>query len=97
MALWSAIPILGSLLDKILPDRAKNNEAQNRINEAELSGAPSSILRLWRSFLGWVLALTFAFEVVGRSVITTYWPGALLPPPMLEPVTKMLFSMLGWG
>ena len=33
--------------------------AQIRLNERETENAPSSVLRLWRSFLGWVLALLF--------------------------------------
>lgn len=97
MAIWSAIPILGGLLDKVLPDRGKANEAQSRINEAEVGGAPASILRLWRSFLGWVLALAFAWEVIMRPVIVTYWPDALLPPSVLGEVSKLLLGMLGLG
>lgn len=97
MAFWSAIPILGGLLDKVLPDRAKANEAQSRINEAEVSGAPASILRLWRGFLGWVLSLVFAWEVVVRPAILTYWPDTVLPPSGLVEVSKLLLGMLGFG
>lgn len=97
MAFWSAIPILGGLLDKVLPDRAKANEAQSRINEAEVSGAPASRLRLWRGFLGWVLALVFAWEVVGRGIVATYWPDITLPPSVLKEITTVLMGMLGLG
>lgn len=51
--------LLGKLFDKALPDRSKNIEVQSRMNEAELQGAPSSMLRFWRSFLGWILAINF--------------------------------------
>ena len=97
MAIWSAIPILGTILDKVIPDRAKVNESQSKINEAEISGAPASRLRLWRSFLGWVLALAFSWEVIGRSVITTYWPGVKLPPSVLKEISTLLMGMLGLG
>lgn len=99
-----ALPIIGGLLTGIgkllgraLPDRADTNRAQARLNEAEIQGAPSSRLRLWRSFLGWVLALVFAFEVVLRGVIATYWPDVTLPPSALEAVSALLLGMLGLG
>ena len=97
MALWSALPVLGSLLDKILPNRSEAHAAQARINEAEVSGAPASLLRLWRCFLGWVLGLCFAWEVMGRPIVTTYWPDALLPPSVLAEVSRLLLAMLGLG
>lgn len=85
------------ILDKIVPDRGKNNESQSRTNDAEISGAPASRLRLWRSFLGWVLALVFAWEVVGRGIVVTYWPDVKLPPSALDEVTSILLGMLGLG
>lgn len=91
---------LGKILDKAFPDRAKSVEAQSRINEAELLGAPQSILRLWRSFLGWILALTFTWEVIGRlMVIPVFFPdfGAKLPPSQLEQIMTLLLGMLGLG
>ena len=96
--------LLGTLLGgitgavgKILPDRNRQNDAQSRINEAEVGGAPASILRLWRSFLGWMLSLLFCWEVVGRTIILTYWPDTKLPPSTLEIVSRLLFGMLGLG
>lgn len=86
---------LGKLLGRVLPDRPDMNRTQARLNEAEIQGAPGSRLRLWRSFLGWVLTLVFAFEVVGRGIITTYWPHVLLPPSALEAVAAILLGMLG--
>ncbi|MCD7984145.1 MAG: hypothetical protein LUG19_07830 [Desulfovibrio sp.] len=83
-------------LDKVFPDRAASREAQARINEAEVSGAPASRLRLWRSFLGWVLSLGFAWELV-RPVVLHYWPGADLPPSMAKEITTLLLGMLGLG
>ena len=101
MSFLSAIPVLGTLLDRItnrlLPDRSKVADNQCAINQAELSGAPASRLRLWRSFLGWVLALTFAWEVVARPVISTYWPDVQLPPSVLGEVSRILLGMLGLG
>ncbi len=101
MSILSSIPVLGGLIEKIAgkfaADKDKVVEGQNRINEAEVSGAPASRLRLWRSFLGWVLALVFAWEVVGRTVITTYWPDVPLPPSMLSEVSHLLLGMLGLG
>lgn len=101
MSVISAIPILGGLIDKIIdrafPDKTKSNEAQTNINAAEVSGAPASRLRLWRSFLGWVLALVFAWEVIGRPVILTYWPETKLPEPMLKEILTLLMAMLGFA
>lgn len=101
MSFLSAIPVLGTLLDRVtnrlLPDRSKVAENQSVINQAELSGAPASRLRLWRSFLGWVLSLAFAWEVAVRPVISTYWPDARLPPSVLGEVSRILLGMLGLG
>lgn len=99
--MWSFLARVGSsLLNKIIPDRSKTNEAQSRINEAEVAGAPASLLRLWRSFLGWVCALLFAWEVAGRMVIIPiFFPnaGKTLPPSVLEQVMTLLLGMLGLG
>ncbi len=101
MSVLSAIPILGGLLAKIfdraLPDKSKSNEAQTRINEAEISGAPASRLRLWRSFLGWILATGFVWEVIGRPIMLTYWPDTVLPPSMLKEILTLLMAMLGFA
>ncbi len=91
---------LSGLADRILPDHNRQNEAQSRINEAEVSGAPASRMRLWRSFLGWVLALLFCWEVVGRLVIVplffAQW-AKNLPPSALDQVMALLLGMLGLG
>ncbi len=101
MSVLSSIPLIGGLIDKIIdrawPDKTKSNEAQTRINETEVSGAPASRLRLWRSFLGWILALVFAWEVIGRPVILTYWPDTKLPAPMLKEILSLLMAMLGFA
>lgn len=90
----------GKALDKVFPDRAASREAQSRINEAEVSGAPASRLRLWRSFLGWILTLLFAWEVVGRLIIIPMffadW-GKSLPPSALDQIMALLLGMLGLG
>ena len=87
--------LIGKIFDRVMPDKSKINEAQSRINEAEVGGAGASFLRLWRGFLGWVLALVFAWEVVGRTIIATYWPELTLPPSMLREVLTILLGMLG--
>ena len=89
--------LLGRVLDRALPDRSKSAEAQSRINEAEVSGGPASALRLWRGFLGWVLAVLFAWEIVARPIIVTYWPGVPLPPSALSEITTLLTGMMGFG
>ena len=86
--------------ERVLSGRASQNEAQGRINTAEVEGAPSSRLRLWRSFLGWTLSLLFAWEVVGRLiVIPLLLPGLerRLPPSALDQILTVLLGMLGLG
>ena len=99
MSWLSSVPVLGGILekgmDKLFPDKAESRKQQAEINKAELEGAPPSRLRLWRSFLGWVLALCFVWEVMVRPVLVTYWPNLTLPPSMLEEVCKLLLFMLG--
>ncbi len=85
------------VMEEIQPRMAKVVDGQNRINEMEVSGAPASRLRLWRSALGWVLTLLFAWEVIARPIILTYWPGVLLPPSALGDVSRLLLGMLGLG
>lgn len=98
---WSPFGFLGEFFgkvaDKISPDKSKVIDGQNRLNEQELLGAPVSHLRLWRSFLGWVLALVFAWEVIGRPIFVTYWPHITLPPSALGEVSRLLLGMLGLG
>nr|DAU31812.1 MAG TPA: holin [Caudoviricetes sp.] len=99
--MWAFLARLGaSLIGKVLPDRSAINRAQARINEAEVAGAPPSRLRLWRSFLGWVLALLFTWEVLGRLIIVpVFFPqwGKSLPPSSLDQVMSLLLYMLGVG
>lgn len=84
-------------LDKVFPDRAASREAQARINEAEVSGAPASRLRLWRSFLGWGLTVAALWEIILRPIVLHYWPGADLPPSMIKEIMSLLLGMLGLG
>ena len=99
MSILAGMPIIGKLLgrafDRLVPDRARVNEAQSRINEAEIAGGPASLLRLWRGFVGWTLSLCLAWELVGRPVLVTYWPETRLPPSMLKEVLTLLLGMLG--
>lgn len=89
--------VLGAVLGRVSANKDAVVQGQNRANEAEISGAPASRLRLWRSFLGWVLALVFAWEIVGRGIVTTYWPHVRLPPSALEEISTILLGMLGLG
>lgn len=87
--------LLGKIFDRALPDRSGAGQAQARVNEAEVSGAGPSVLRLWRGFLGWVLALVFVWEVAARPIILTYRPETTLPPSMLKEALVLLSGMLG--
>jgi len=99
MNIFAGLPLVGALVrrivNRLLPDTAKINEAQARINEAEVSGGPASLLRLWRGFVGWTLGLCLFWEILCRPVIATYWPQATLPPSMLTEVLTLLLGMLG--
>ena len=98
-AFIAGLPIIGGFLakvfDRLLPDKSKVNEAQAKINEAEVAGAGASILRLWRGFIGWTLGVCLAWEIVMRPVIVTYWPDVTLPPSMLAEIVTLLLGMLG--
>ncbi|MBD5626206.1 MAG: hypothetical protein HDQ90_01675 [Desulfovibrio sp.] len=86
--------------ERVLSGRASQNEAQGRINSAEIEGAPQSRLRLWRSFLGWVLTLLFAWEVAGRLIVIPILFPQLerhLPPSALDQILTVLLGMLGLG
>ena len=99
MNILAGLPLVGGfvgkLFDRLLPDKSKVNESQSRVNEAEVSGGPASILRLWRGFVGWTLGLCLAWEIIVRPAIVTYWPDAMLPPSMLKEVLTLLLGMLG--
>lgn len=94
--------MFGKVADKVAPDKGKILEAQSRLNEQELTGAPVSRLRLWRSALGWIVGSVFGFcivfEVLIRPLVTFYSPETPLPPPFdLTVVTRVLLGMLGLG
>lgn len=95
--LRSLLGIGEKAMEKIFPDRAATREAQSRINEAEVAGAPPSRLRLWRSFLGWALSLAFVWEIIARPVIVAYWPEVRLPASVLKEISSLLLGMLGLG
>lgn len=87
----------GKAIEKALGKDLERAKEQARINEAEISGAPQSRLRLWRSALGWALAFSFVWEVMARPIILTYWPNATLPPSFIKETTSLLLGMLGMG
>lgn len=107
MSVFTSLPILsflgkageaaGKALERLLSGKAEDRARQTEIDRTELEGAPPSRLRLWRCFLGWVLALCLAWEVAARPVLATYLPEVPLPPSMLDAVLPLLLGMLGLG
>lgn len=98
MSLLQSIFGIGEkIMDKISPDRAASRQQQAEINTAEISGAPQSALRLWRSFLGWALSLAFVWEACVRPIVAHYIPDADLPPSMIKEISTLLLGMLGLG
>lgn len=101
MSWVTGIPVIGGFVEKILgrvsADKDTIIQGQNQINQSEITGAPASRLRLWRSFLGWVLALVFAWEVIARPIVMTYSPDTILPPSMIDEIKHLLIGMLGLG
>lgn len=95
--MWNLLRDLGTRLLRDLTGSSRERQellaAQIRLNERETENAPSSVLRLWRSFLGWVLALLFCWEVPVRLLA----PDLLddLPPPALDQILGLLAGMLG--
>lgn len=98
--LTRSLTSLGQGLGKLLVHDSRRAEAQIRLNEREIEGAPASSLRLWRAFLGWMLTLLFGWEVLGRLVIipllAPQWLPAL-PPSTLDQIMRLLLGMLGLG
>jgi len=97
MSFLSSIPLLGSLFttvsDKLLVDKGPILEAQSRINEKEVEGAPVSRLRLWRSFLGWCLALAVVWVIILRPAILFYFPDA--PLFHIEEFDRAVYILIG--
>ena len=95
--MWDLLRDLGGRLLRDLAGSSRERRdllaAQIRLNEA-----PSSVLRLWRSFLGWVLALLFCWEVPVRLLLLPLLAPDLLddlPPPALDQILSLLAGMLG--
>ena len=101
MGILNKIPVIGEIagkvIDKIAPDKTESRAQQVEIDKSELANAPSSYLRLWRSFLGWALALCLVWEVMIRPIILTYWPAVVLPPSMMGEIKSLILGMLGLG
>ena len=78
--MWNLLRDLGTRLLRDLTGSSRERQellaAQIRLNERETENAPSSVLRLWRSFLGWVLALLFCWEVPVRLLLLPLLAGA---------------------
>lgn len=93
---------LGSLVGPVLDifkkkttDKDKALEAQTELRKLELQEAPKSYLRLWMSFLGWVLAICFVYAGVIQPVLAFYFPKLPLPQLPLELLSRLLLGMLG--
>ena len=100
--MWNLLRDLGTRLLRDLTGSSRERQellaAQIRLNERETENAPSSVLRLWRSFLGWVLALLFSWEVPVRLLLLPLLAPDLLddlPPPALDQILGLLAGMLG--
>ena len=95
--MWNLLRDLGTRLLRDLTGSSRERQellaAQIRLNERETENAPSSVLRLWRSFLGWVLALLFCWEVPVRLLLLPLLDD--LPPPALDQILGLLAGMLG--
>ena len=89
--------IVGSVIDKVNPDKAESRRQQHELNMMELDKAPQSRLFLWRPFTMWLFALLAAWEIVVRPIIVTYWPDATVPPSMLETVLEILLGGMALG
>ena len=85
--MWNLLRDLGTRLLRDLTGNSRERHellaAQIRLNERETENAPSSVLRLWRSFLGWVLALLFCWEVPVRLLLLP-----LLAPDLLDDLPR---------
>ena len=91
---------LGKALDRLLPDKKKLTEGQLELNKLELQEAPRSYLRLWRSFLFWVLSLCFLYVVIAQPLLTFYFPGLPLPvvsEELSDTIIRLLLVGLGAG
>ena len=82
------------------PRQKKLTEGQLELNKLELQEAPRSYLRLWRSFLFWVLSLCFLYVVIAQPLLTFYFPGLPLPvvsEELSDTIIRLLLVGLGAG
>ena len=100
--MWNLLRDLGTRLLRDLTGSSRERQellaAQIRLNERETENAPSSLLRLWRSLLGWLLALLLCWDVpVPALLLPLLAPDLLddLPPPALDQILGLLAGMLG--
>lgn len=91
MILAALIPILGPLLDRLIPDPAERERAisemaaqanaaalaQAKVNEVEASSA-SLFVAGWRPWIGWVCGMGLAWSFIGAPVAT--WAVAIWHP-----------------
>lgn len=82
-------------LDRVFPDRARLQEKNLEIN-AETERASGGRMTPRKLFM-YLLAVDFAWEVMVRPVIVTYWPGVTLPPSMAKEVLLAASAMYGMG
>ena len=87
--MWNLLRDLGTRLLRDLTGSSRERQellaAQIRLNERETENAPSSVLRLWRSFLGWVLlSLQAMAKRLAHMGIKTYVVGQITEPAITE-------------
>lgn len=93
--LQNLLGIGGKALDKIFPDRAKLQEKNLEIN-AETEKASNGGMTP-RKLMMYVLVFLFVWEVVGRTILATYWPEIPLPPSIKQEVMLAAGSLFGMG
>ena len=94
--MWNLLRDLGTRLLRDLTGSSRERQellaAQIRLNERETENAPSSVLRLWRSFLG-----SSQDTSTAALLLPLLAPDLLddLPPPALDQILGLLAGMLG--
>ena len=70
--------------------------AQIEVNKAA-AAHPSMFVAGWRSFIGWVCGLAFAFHFFGIASIVEYLTGIPVVVPDLSELWPLMLGMLGIG
>ena len=86
---------LARLFRKLTVNKDKVLEAQAELRKMELENSPSSYLKLWMGFLGWVLSLYLVFALIIRPLLVFYFPEIPVPEMPLDDVFAIIMGMLG--